>query len=237
MSAITCLETEVLIELYAAGECDAAERRAVERHLAACPGCARAHEEARQTVGLLELRLREPEGLRRLHDRIESEASPRRSLRSAPRWQRTLAVAAMLLLTLGLAALLAPRGGWDGGSPVAVAWAEKGSRWTARGGEIDLSEGELAVRSAGAVKVRTPGGVATVEAGECFIAVRPGAAAEVRIAVNAGKVKLRNAAGVEEARAGEVLHALKGAAPRRQVEALALRFGPRRSPLPPPRTG
>jgi hypothetical protein len=102
MSPLTCPDVADRIDLYAAGECDAVEAEAIRRHLAQCPTCASACEESRQLIGLIELRLQEPERLRRLQARIAAEAEPRRRvLRFPTAFRRVAALAAMLLLAVG----------------------------------------------------------------------------------------------------------------------------------------
>jgi anti-sigma factor RsiW len=107
MSPLSCPDVEARLDLYAAGECDPAEADAVRRHLAECPRCAAACDEARQLVGLLDLRLQEPERLSRLESRIAAEERPaRRVLRFPAALRRVAALAAMLLLTAGPVGLL-----------------------------------------------------------------------------------------------------------------------------------
>jgi hypothetical protein len=102
MSPLSCPDVEARLDLYAAGECDPAEAEAVRRHLAGCPRCAAACDEARQLVGLLELRLQEPERLSRLEARIAAEERPAgRVLRFPAALRRVAAQAALLLLTAG----------------------------------------------------------------------------------------------------------------------------------------
>ncbi len=102
MSPLTCPDVESRLDLYAADECDPAEAEAIHRHLDHCPHCAAACAEARQLVGLLELRLQEPERLRRLETRIALEEEPRRRvLRFPTALRRVAALAAMLILTAG----------------------------------------------------------------------------------------------------------------------------------------
>src|SRR5262245_33955104 len=110
MSALSCPEVEPLIDLHAAGECDAATGAAVRAHLAACPDCARAHEEARQLQALLDVHHRAPAGLRRLEQRLREEDRRRGRTRLLPLGHRVAAVAALVLLTVGLAWLLRPPG-------------------------------------------------------------------------------------------------------------------------------
>lgn len=98
----TCRDVLDQIELFAAGECNERERAIISRHLAVCPACARSEREAALLLGLLDAHFEEPERLRRLHARLESEwrAAPRRRLLAFVR--RATAVAAMLLLAFGL---------------------------------------------------------------------------------------------------------------------------------------
>jgi anti-sigma factor RsiW len=106
---MTCPDVESRIDLYAADECGAAEADAIRRHLGECPRCASACEEARQVVSLLDLRLQEPDRLRRLHARLAAEGAPRRRVLRLPvPLRRAAALAAMLLITLGLVGWLTP---------------------------------------------------------------------------------------------------------------------------------
>jgi hypothetical protein len=103
MTPLSCDEVRAQIDLYAAGEGDEPARAAIGRHLTRCPGCARAHEEAQQLLGLLDLRFQEPRRLERLRDRIEAEARPRPARARLIRFPRQLAaLAAMLLLAVGV---------------------------------------------------------------------------------------------------------------------------------------
>jgi hypothetical protein len=109
MSPMTCPDVESRIDQYAAGECDPAEAATIRQHLGQCPRCTTAADEARQLVMLLELRLQEPDRLRRLESRIRIEDAPRRRvLRFPVGLRRAAALAAMVLLTLGLAGWLTP---------------------------------------------------------------------------------------------------------------------------------
>jgi hypothetical protein len=251
MSVLTCPEVEELIDLHAAGACDAATDAAVRRHLAACPDCARARREAERLQALLDTHYRAPDALERLRTRLDADDSPRRErARALPLLRRAASLAALVLLTVGLAWLMRPSGArLPSGEAVAVVWASAGARWSESAGartqpgkggpEVALEAGELWLRvqpGKGGVTVRTPAGVMSAEATECFVAVRPaerrGQGAEVRVAVRGGTVRLTNEQGEARARSGEVLQAEAGGVPRKQIEALALRFGRHYEPVP-----
>jgi hypothetical protein len=109
MTPLSCSQVEEQIELYAAGECEAPLRAAIEQHLAHCPVCARSLEESQRLIGLLDLHGQQADGLRRLHARIAEEARPRRARRVVQQiWQPMRALAALLLVTLGLTWWLSP---------------------------------------------------------------------------------------------------------------------------------
>jgi hypothetical protein len=102
MNAMTCHDVAEQLDLLAAGECDSPTRQAVERHLEQCPACAARYAESQRLQGLLELTWNEA-GLARLRERIEQE--DRRTLRSLmfrPSVRRAAALAALVLLTVGL---------------------------------------------------------------------------------------------------------------------------------------
>src|SRR5438874_1204905 len=175
MRVLPCPEVEDLIDLHAAGACDAATDAAVRRHLAACPDCARARREAERLQALLDTHHRAPDALERLHARLDADDSPRHARsRVLPLLRRAASVAAVVLLTVSLAWLMRPSG-----EAVAVLWVSPGARWSesagARGPEVKLDAGEMWLRvrpGMGGVKVRTPAGVMSTEATECFVAVR-----------------------------------------------------------------
>jgi hypothetical protein len=109
MKSLTCQEVEAQIDLHAAGECDEPARTAIDEHLRHCAACARARQEAQQLLGLLDLRFRERDQLGRLHARLEAEQPHRATrVRVLPFLKRTAALAAVLLLTVGLSGLLGP---------------------------------------------------------------------------------------------------------------------------------
>jgi hypothetical protein len=126
MNPLTCPDVEARLDLFAADECDPAEAAAIRRHLADCPRCTAACGESRQLVGLLDLRFQEPERLRRLERRIAAEGQPRRRILSFPSGLRHVAaLAAMLLLTVGLTGWLTPGlVSSDGGVELAAALRE-----------------------------------------------------------------------------------------------------------------
>jgi hypothetical protein len=107
MNTLTCEQVEEHIDLYAADECDAPTSAAIDHHLTDCPICAEKYEESRQLLGLLDLRLQEPDRLRRLHARVQVE-SRKSKARVLPFLHRVGAVAATLLVTFGLSGWLGP---------------------------------------------------------------------------------------------------------------------------------
>ncbi len=102
---MTCREAEQYLDLLAAGACDEPERQAVERHLKSCPACAAGYAEGRRLLGLLDLHWNEA-GLDRLRQRIEAEARRRPRAVVLPFVRRVQALAAMILVLLGLGAVL-----------------------------------------------------------------------------------------------------------------------------------
>jgi anti-sigma factor RsiW len=102
MSPLNCSEAEEHLGLYAAGECDAGTRQAVEEHLAGCPACRREQAEAQRLADLLELRGREPAGLARLRVRLAAEDRSGRVRGGRQLTVRLGALAALLLVTFGL---------------------------------------------------------------------------------------------------------------------------------------
>jgi hypothetical protein len=107
MNSLSCAEVVEQLELYALHEGAAATSEAVAQHLARCLSCARAYQRARHMLVLLDLTERQPAALARLRVRIAGEArraEPPKLLRPGPR--RGLALAALLLITLGLGWML-----------------------------------------------------------------------------------------------------------------------------------
>jgi hypothetical protein len=106
MTPLTCAEVEARLDLHAAGEGGETERAALERHLAGCPTCRQAHDDARQLAALLDLHFQEPDRLARLHRRLTEDERPQRSAPRLLRFSRPLAsLAALLLLAVGLVGL------------------------------------------------------------------------------------------------------------------------------------
>jgi hypothetical protein len=110
MNPLNCVEVEARIELYAAHECDAATAAAVASHLARCRTCARAYREVRHLAVLLDLHHGQEQGLARLRARLAAQPRPRARV-LPPAVRPLLALAALLLVTLGLVLWAEPRGG------------------------------------------------------------------------------------------------------------------------------
>jgi anti-sigma factor RsiW len=109
MNPLSCADVAEQIELYALHECDPTTGAAVAQHLAGCLACARAYREAGHMLMLLDLTERGPALLGRLETRIAAQARQVRPPHLVrPPVRRTLALAAMLLITLGLGWLLVP---------------------------------------------------------------------------------------------------------------------------------
>jgi hypothetical protein len=149
MKPLSCSEVKSLVYMYAAGECESEEADAIRQHLADCPRCAAACDEARQFLGLLDLRLQEPERLRRLEDRIAAEAKPRRRVLRFPATLRPVAaLAALLLLTVGLIiwlkkdSLPAERDGVQVAERDGVQMAERDGAQIAEGGLVAMLRDE-----------------------------------------------------------------------------------------------
>jgi ferric-dicitrate binding protein FerR (iron transport regulator) len=130
MSALTCPEVKELIDLHAAGACDAATDAAMRRHLATCPDCACARREAERLQALLDSHYRTPDALERLHRRLDAEARPRRErARRLPLQRRAAVLAAVVLLTVGLTWLMRPFGErLPSDEAVAILWASPDTR-------------------------------------------------------------------------------------------------------------
>jgi hypothetical protein len=110
MTPLNCEAVAERLDLFAAGELDEPARAAVAGHLSGCAACAGAHAEARRAVDLLDLHFQVPDQLQRLRSRLRAEARPRhRAPRLLPFAHRAAALAALLLVTLGLGLWLGPR--------------------------------------------------------------------------------------------------------------------------------
>jgi hypothetical protein len=102
MNAMTCEQVQDQLDLMAADACDAPTRQTLERHLEQCPACAASYAESRRLLGLLDLHF-DQRGPERLRQRIERDA---RRARWAPFVRAAVAVAALLLITVGLTWLM-----------------------------------------------------------------------------------------------------------------------------------
>ena len=117
MNTLTCEQVEEQLDLLAAGECDRPTRRAVEAHLESCPACSASYAESQRVQGMLDLHYNEAERQERLRRRIDEADRAARRRRVLPFVNRVAALAALLLVTFGLALLLpnwkepAPGGG------------------------------------------------------------------------------------------------------------------------------
>ncbi len=232
MDPQTCAQVQDDIELFAAGECDPATAALVSRHLAACPACARALEESRQMLGLLELRLREPDGLERLRDRLHAEERKRRSARFVT-VARVAAVAAVLLLIVGVYTWVASTVDRGPGTPAVVAAAQLGPGAGAvyevrTTHDLELQRGEVQVRvepGDKAFHVHTAGGIVSADRSEFLVQAPGDGHGRATVKVLSGKVRLKNVSGSIELRRGEEGVLAEGLAPTALVEDVALRFG------------
>jgi Putative zinc-finger len=130
MNGMTCGQVAEHLDLLAAGECDRQTRRAVERHLESCATCSARYAESRRLQGLLALHWNEAEQRNRLRQRVEEADRamryPRRLVRS---WaNRVASLAALLLVTLGLALLLPTGNEQQGGGELAMTAVVMGGR-------------------------------------------------------------------------------------------------------------
>jgi Putative zinc-finger len=101
MNTMTCAEVQEQLDLLAADECDPPSRLALESHMQNCPTCAANYEESRRLLSLLDLHMNE-QGIERLRQRIVQQARPPRRM-VLPVVRRAVAVAALLLIAVGLA--------------------------------------------------------------------------------------------------------------------------------------
>jgi hypothetical protein len=222
------MEVMEQIDLYAAGECDTAEARRIAAHIAACPACAGAADEAGALQGVLTLRFRERESVQALHERLQRETKQRPVILLLLR--RTAAVAAMLLVMIGSLALLGlwqPRTQPDDEAQIAILWKSENAdivrsgpnRVEVRSGQAHLEvRGAAAKDDAPAVEIRTPAGIARVKASRFFMDVEANrqmrAGSATGVLVLSGQVSFHNAKGEAIIRPGEVLEASPNAAPR-----------------------
>jgi hypothetical protein len=233
MNALTCDQVQEEIELFAAEECDAPTRAAIEHHLAGCPACAEALDETQQMLGFLTLRLREPASLARLRQRISAEAKKQHRPAIFIFVARAAAFAAVLMLTVGAYFWVSPaqKGRADMNTVAMIQSVSPDAVYHVRGThEVELEHGEVfvALRPEQTTKpfvITTPAGQAQTDGAECFMKVSTEGEAAVEVNVLRGKVALSNAKGTEVVRPGEMGRARRNSVPRRQIENLSLRFG------------
>jgi hypothetical protein len=108
MIAWTCDRVAEELDLYAAGESAAAEQAAVETHLKSCGACQANLASSRRLLHLLDLRAAEPVRLTRLQALIRQEARQRRRSPVLTLVRRYAALAALLMIGVGLAVLPTP---------------------------------------------------------------------------------------------------------------------------------
>jgi hypothetical protein len=233
MNALTCDQVQDEIELFAADECDAPTRAAIQQHLVGCPACAEALDETQQMLGLLTLRLREPASLARLRQRIGTEAKKQRQPTIIIFLGRAAAFAAALMLTVGTYFWLSPAQKFsaDMTTVAMIQSVSPDAVYHVRGThEVELEQGEVfvALRSDKTTKpfvIATPAGSAQTEGAECFMKVSNDGEAAVEVNVLRGKVALSNAKGSKMVHPGETARARRNSVPVRQIENLSLRFG------------
>src|SRR4051794_1071711 len=109
MTRTDCERIDPLLDLYAAGECDPADARAVRAHLDGCSRCREALHLARGLQGLLDVHFGEEDALHRLGKALHRESPRSRTVaRHLPFVRRLTALAAMLLVCLGIGLWLEP---------------------------------------------------------------------------------------------------------------------------------
>jgi hypothetical protein len=104
MTAWTCDRVADELDLYAAGE-RTTDEQAVETHLKSCVACQANLEASRRLLQMLDLRAAEPARLNRLQALIRQEARQRRRSTVLTLTRRYAALAALLLVAVGLIAL------------------------------------------------------------------------------------------------------------------------------------
>ncbi len=140
MSDWTCDKVEGWIDLYAAGEADGPTRAAVGRHLKACPACAESHQHAQQLLGLLDQGAQESERLERLWSRLGAEPVRARRPASLRLW-RAAALAASVLVAVGLSGWLGLGGPGESAGPQVAVLKPAGARFAPRGPEAMMAPG------------------------------------------------------------------------------------------------
>jgi anti-sigma factor RsiW len=228
MKPLTCAGVEEQIDLYVADECEAEQKSAIARHLAVCPNCARAAEEARELQGLLSLRLRERDNLQALRSRLEREKVRTRRPMILSLMRRTAAVAAMLLVMVGSLAYLGlwqPRPVRDEGPQVAILWqSDDAEIRRAAPNRLEIVSGQVHLEitpgtaKGSAAMIETPAGVAQAKESRLFVEVAPRTretpgAPSAAVLVLSGEVNFLNDKGKAAVRPGQVLEAKKNAVP------------------------
>lgn len=104
---MSCNEFREQISAYVDGELDLLERRRVEEHILACPGCLREFDEFRRVRNLVSAipRIRPPAGMpRQIMGHVQRHAAgPRRALRVSP-WLVRAAAAVVAVIAVALVA-------------------------------------------------------------------------------------------------------------------------------------
>ena len=159
MNAMTCREVEEQLDLLAAGECDTRTRPLLERHLQNCGACAARSRESQRLLGLLDLHFNGT-GLRRLRERIEQEERrPRRRQVVLPFARRAAVLAALFLLSVGLAWWL-PVGQPESGPPLQLvallAKEDQPKREMGSGKDLQLFPPQIAMMEKVKVKSEVP---------------------------------------------------------------------------------
>jgi hypothetical protein len=228
MKPLTCAEVAEQIDLYVADECEAEQKSAIARHVAVCPNCARAAEEAYELQGLLSLRLRERDNLATLRAHVERDTVRARRPMILSLARRAAAVAAMLLVMVGSLALLGlwqPRPVRDEGPQVAILWkSDDAEIRRAAPNRLEIVSGQVHLEiTPGTAKgsdaiIETPAGVAQAKESRLFVEVNPPSrdtpgAPSAAVLVLSGEVNFLNAKGKASVRSGQVLEAKKNAVP------------------------
>jgi hypothetical protein len=128
MTPLTCEQVEEQLDLLAAGECDRPTRRAVEAHLESCAACSASYAESQRVQGMLDLHYNETEQQERLRRRIDEADRAARRPRVLPFVKRAASLAALLLVTFGLALMLPNWKEYRPGSELALLVKGDGTR-------------------------------------------------------------------------------------------------------------